>query len=73
LEDKKIIVTLRRATTTKISTRLQLHNLPLFDFKMLSQQYYSLPKPQFDLQWVVLMEENAKTNRAICGSILVQV
>jgi gluconate kinase len=59
---QKIVISLRCATTTKISTRLQLRNLPFFDFKMPPQQYNSLQKPQLDLEWVVLMEENAKTN-----------
>jgi hypothetical protein len=39
-----------------------LRNLPFFDFKMPPEQYNSLQKPQLDLEWVVLMEENAKTN-----------
>lgn len=59
---QKIVICLRCATTTKISTRLQLRNLPFFDFKMPPQQYNSLQKPQLDLERVVLMEENGKTN-----------
>jgi hypothetical protein len=44
---QKIVISLRCATTAQ---------------DLYKAAYNSLQKPQLDLEWVVLMEENAKTN-----------